>query len=103
MRESLRNDDDMRIIERFFVLQEVTAELRSNSEDREEVGRDADRRDAKRKTKTSDREVCAVESREVFETVIALLPVLEIWIRRCHFVELLGQPRLADINEALRT
>src|SRR5262249_433138 len=99
MPEAIRNDDDTRILEGFFLLLEVATELRSNFEDRQKVGRHADRGDAKRKAQTGDREVCAVESRDVLETVVTLLPVLKVRIRCRHLAELLARPRLADIDE----
>src|SRR5262245_40028823 len=102
MPEAIRNDDDTRILEGFFLVLEVATELRSNFEDRQKVGRHADRGDAKRKTQTGDREVRSVESRDVLETVVTLLPVFKVRIRCRHLAELLARPRLADIDEALR-
>src|SRR5262249_30339500 len=99
---SIGDDNDMRIVERFFLLQEITTELRSNFEDRQKIRGNADRGDAERNAQTGNREVGAVESRDVVETMVALLPVLKVWIRCRHLGEFLPGRRFANIKEALR-
>src|SRR5262249_1926571 len=102
MPESVRDDHDMRRVSRFFLLHKISAELRSNAKDGEEVARDASRRDPKRKTEPTHREVGSIEPCQIVEAVAALLPILKVRIGCFHLGELVFRPRLADVDKAVR-